>query len=287
MDWYDAELARLSDHIPLETLTVPTRCGPTHLIAAGPEAARPVMLIIGLGGCSLVWFHQIVRLAERFRVYTPDTPGQPGRSAAARPGHRGPDFGWWVEDMLDGLHLPAVSLVGWSLGARIAIKACSVMPERVERLSLICPIGLGRVRLGLTLQVLPIAFGAADRQARMRRILAGLLSGSGAAAMRPDLANVLEWFALVGEHYRQEGLSTGTAMLFPLPSDELAACTMPTQLLVGENEALFRAEAVVAHARRHLPNLHHVCQIPGAGHLAAYEAPQTVNEHLEGFMSGG
>ncbi|MBX6350241.1 MAG: alpha/beta fold hydrolase, partial [Clostridia bacterium] len=68
-------------------------------------------------------------------LYHPPPPRRsprPGRELAA-----------YVAELLDALELPAAHLVGWSLGGGVALHAAAHAPERVRRLVLAAPAGLG------------------------------------------------------------------------------------------------------------------------------------------------
>jgi len=134
---YDEALAGLG--LGFESLTVRTRLGDTHVLALGPEDASPVVFLPGgnfLNPTCLDWF---VPLAKSYRLYTPDIVGQPGRSAQERPSPKGDGHAFWVEDVLDGLGLECVPLVGLSYGAGLAIRTMGLAPERVSRAALVSP----------------------------------------------------------------------------------------------------------------------------------------------------
>ena len=108
---------------------VGTRYGKTHVLAVGDEDAPPVMFLPGgnfLNPTCLRWFS---RLSERYRVYAPDLIGQPGKSAQIRPSPKGDGHALWVGDVLDGLGLQSVPLVGLSYGAGVAIRSWATSPS--------------------------------------------------------------------------------------------------------------------------------------------------------------
>jgi 2-hydroxy-6-oxonona-2,4-dienedioate hydrolase len=74
------------------------------------------------------------RLAERFRVIAPDLPGL---TEGTFPGPRSlAEFASWVRDVMDGLEVPAASLVGNSFGAAIAWRIAGETPDRCRALVL-------------------------------------------------------------------------------------------------------------------------------------------------------
>jgi pimeloyl-ACP methyl ester carboxylesterase len=134
---YDEALGGLG--LRYENLTVGTCAGHTHVIAVGPEDAPPVVFLPGgnfLNPTCLRWFSP---LADDHRLYAPDLIGQPGRSSQTRPSPKGDGHARWVEDVLDGLGLRRVPLLGLSYGAGIAIRTLGYAPERVSRAALVSP----------------------------------------------------------------------------------------------------------------------------------------------------
>jgi pimeloyl-ACP methyl ester carboxylesterase len=127
-----------------------------------------------------------------YRVYAPDTVGQPGRSTPTRPPHVGPAFGHWLIDVMDGLDINQAVVVGWSLGGRIVIKLGGLVPERLTRAVLVSPMGFKVLRAGLFARLLPVAFSLRSLQGdKMMRMVGEILAPSIDLEDRPDFANYL------------------------------------------------------------------------------------------------
>ena len=132
---YDA--AMKSWPVPYEEIDVPTRFGTTHVIASGPKAAPPLVLLHGYMATSTMWSPNIADFSKDYRVYAVDVMGQPSKSIPAEPIRGRADFAGWLTATLDGLHLGRVSLVGMSFGGWIALGYAVAAPERVQRLVLL------------------------------------------------------------------------------------------------------------------------------------------------------
>ena len=96
----------------------------------------PIVLLHGWCMSSAVWKYQLEELAASYRVLAPDLRGH-GRS-------RSPseilDFGGFAVDLIDlfdFLGLSGVVLVGWSMGAQIALQACAGLSDRLAALVLV------------------------------------------------------------------------------------------------------------------------------------------------------
>jgi pimeloyl-ACP methyl ester carboxylesterase len=103
-----------------------------------------VLLVHGLGSSSADWAFQIPALEPRFRVLAPDLPGC-GHSAPPAGGYEiaGMARGLWA--LVDGLELPSVSLVGFSLGGAVALEMALQRPQAVPRLALINSLATYRI----------------------------------------------------------------------------------------------------------------------------------------------
>ena len=98
---YDLALAQLS--FPTESRRVDTTFGSTHVLVAGPEGAAPILALQGgnvVNPLTLAW---LTPLAGEFRIYAPDTIGQPGKSSGRRVSANDASLGEWCEQVLDGL----------------------------------------------------------------------------------------------------------------------------------------------------------------------------------------
>lgn len=92
--------------------------------------SRDLVLLHGWGLSATVWKPLAAQLAGSFTLHTPDLPGH-GRAAAA-----GPCLDEWADALLPQIPGGAI-LVGWSLGAQLALRLAQRAPERAAKLVLI------------------------------------------------------------------------------------------------------------------------------------------------------
>ena len=101
-------------------------------LASGRSAgmSRDLVLLHGWGLSSSVWKPLIAQFSDTFTLHTPDLPGHSNAAPV------GPNLNAWADALLARLPDEAI-LVGWSLGAQLALHLAQHTPERVTKLVLI------------------------------------------------------------------------------------------------------------------------------------------------------
>ncbi|MBL8056635.1 MAG: alpha/beta hydrolase [Anaerolineales bacterium] len=270
---YEAALAR--GPVPYTSRWVETRFGRTHVVVGGPAAGPPVVVFHGWNSHAAGAGADFPFLFDAYRVYLPDIIGQAGRSAPTRPDTAGPAYAEWAVQVLDGLGLAHVRLVGISGGGWLALKLAGFAPHRVTRVLAVSSAGLsplnvrGALRGMLPLAVCPnavtarwfVKFAAAPHTARspLGQALAGFM-------------------ALLLRHFKTQ------ANPGQLTEAELHRITAPVLLLIGEHERLFHPHIMAGRARRLIPNLVAAEVIPNAGHLLPADQPEVLKRHALAFL---
>ncbi|MBT8227549.1 MAG: alpha/beta fold hydrolase [Dactylosporangium sp.] len=243
--------------VPSEHLRLPTGEGETFVVASGPRDAPAVVLLHGSGSTTAMWMGDIEAWSERFRVYAVDLVGEPGRSAPSRPALASDAFARWLDDVLDGLGVARASIVGVSLGGWLALDYAIRRPERVDRLALLCPGGVGRQRWGiLALALLVMPFGDWGRRRALRLIL-----GPAPPVTTPEAQAFVDYMMLISEHFkpRRETLPR-------FGDDELRRLSMPMLVVVGGRDGLLNSRETRRRLAKLTPHAT-VRLLPEAGHL--------------------
>ena len=239
-----------------EPIRIVVRDTPVDLLRAG--SGPPLLFLHGAGGGGR-WLPFQERLAERFDVLAPSHPGHGGSPAAEWIEHIS-DLAFHYLDLIDGLGLARVHLVGASFGGWIAAEIATMASHRLETLVLIDPVGIK-----VEGWIYPFLFGMELPQ------LVGTVFHDPMAALAlapPDMS--IETLALL---YRQNTALARVAwnpyLYNPLLRRRLARITAPTLLAWGAHDKL--APLVCAEAWRK--------EIPGAA-LRVFEHSGHV-PHLE------
>jgi len=244
--------------VPSEALHVPTHLGETFAVTCGPPDAPPLVLLHGSTANASMWLGDVPSWAPHFRIVALDVPGEPGLSAAVRPPLDSDAHARWLVDVLDHLGLERAAFVAISLGGWLALDFATRHPERVTKLALLCPGGVGRQRLEFIFRAVPLLFLGAWGMRRLNALLAGP-----ALARDPALTGspYARFMALVQRHF------VGRRDELPVFSDEaLRGLAMPLLAVLGAHDAILdsadtrrRVEACVPHAE--------IDWLPEGGHL--------------------
>lgn len=246
---YDAALAR---YWPAhETATVPTRYGDTFVVKSGQSGAPPLVLLHGAGSNSAVWAGDATVYAPHFRVYAVDLIGEPGRSAPSRPPWDGPAFAEWLTDVVNGLQLERIALVGMSQGGWAALKFAITRPDQVERLVLLAPGGVVRDRASFLMR----AIGNSIRGRRGIESMKRLVLGDTVIPAELD-----DYLTLIMTEFKPR---IGALPIFT--DAELARLAMPVLLIGGDQDVIRDETAIAARLAASLPDVQTVI-LPGVGH---------------------
>ncbi|MFB9906978.1 alpha/beta fold hydrolase [Allokutzneria oryzae] len=257
--------------VPAERVTVPTRFGETFVLVFGAEDAPPLLALQGSGGNAAMWLPNAEELAKRHRVYAVDVVGEPGLSAPNRLELGTEEHALWMDDVLQGLGLKEpVAVVGISLGGWLAIDYASRRPERVSRLALLVPGGVGKFRKGLVVKLL--AYSLLGELGR-RKSLASAIGVGG--PVNEWSSTIGDFVLLIFKHFKpRTGLPT-------FDDDALRRLSMPVFVMVGAKDPMMDSATTARRFRESVP--HAMVQVlPEAGHDLSHQIPEVL-----GFTASG
>lgn len=247
--------------------------GPVSLVyySVGPAGGEPWILLHGLGAVAATWLPVMRALGRNCRVLVPEL--------SSLGGTRGPRAGlgvlqgaWTVARLIEKelggrpANVAGISLGGWT-AARLALRR----PDLVSRLVLID------------------AGGYRDQDWDMVRRLVRVNDLEGIDRLYKALFGRVPWFLRLS---RKGFLKTYTSPSVTETLDDLeehdtfcdedlARLRMPTALIWGEKDGLFKIEVARAMAAA-LPQVH-LEVIPGCGHAVHIECPGKLVEAIERF----
>ncbi len=254
---------------------VPTTQGETFVIACGDESAPPVVLLHGSLANSASWMGDVTLWAQGFRVFAIDIIGEPGLSAPSRPPLNSDAYALWIDEVMDALSLTQASFVGVSLGGWLALDYAMRRPERVDRMALVCPGGIGRQKIGILFKVAVFALLGSWGRRKLREAILGRMTGDDVS---PALRKFWDFMASIHRNTRPR-----TERL-PIFSDAaLSGLTMPVLMIVGAKDALLDS-ADTRHRIETLLSNGKVKYLDEAGHLILGQGP-SIADFLNGSLA--
>lgn len=243
----------------------------------GPET---LVFVHGLMLASESWEAQVAHFAPRYRVITFDLRGQ-GRSAHVAAGLDLDNLAADLAELIRHLKAEPCHLVGFSMGAFVALRVAARRPDLVRSLTLIGPSA------------------EAEEPANLPRyaLLIRLVKLFGPRPFVRPLLKILFGDSFLADPDRQTERARWTAYLRRLPRDlhraaaasaarrsiahELPAITAPTLVVSGAEDrpvspAKARAVADAVGAR--------FVTVPATGHAVMIEQPALFNAALQAFV---
>lgn len=227
--------------LPYERLRLPTSQGETAVIASGQPDGPAVILLHGSMSNALMWRRDAESWGRHFRLYALDIIGEPGFSAESRPDLHSDALACWLDEVLDALQLQSAIFIGISLGGWLALDYGIRRPDRVDRMVLMCPAGIGRQRQGFFFKVLLLMLLGQWGKDRLRAMITGTDLQDGSEDFRQYLAYLEE----IQRHFRPR-----VVRFQPFSAQALAAVRAPTLVIVGGKDVFFDSR----HTRSRLEN---------------------------------
>lgn len=247
--YYDLLLTK--GRLKHEEIFLNTNYGKTFVIAMGEKELPPLILLHGSGMNSAMWREEMEAYSQHYRVYAVDIPGEPGKSDENQLPFEGDDFTNWLNDVFYALEIKKASIIGISLGSWLGCKFSIRYSDKVEKLVLICPAGIGPQKKIFAFKAL---FYSLFGDKGINKLYCKI---NGDKPM-PEI--ILNYQKLIGKHFnfRKE--------IIPLFSDEeLKKLVMPVALFVGGKDIMFYSEKT-ANRLKSLASHSKINLIPDEGH---------------------
>lgn len=283
-----AATAPFDDGPGLRFRHVETDVGSISTMEAG--VGDPVLLLHGLGATKASFLPTVGALSATHRVIAIDLPGFGDSTKPLAVAYNAPYFARSVAAVLDALGLERASLVGNSMGGRVAIETGLRAPDRVDRIVLLAP-ALAWLRSrpwAPLLRLVPPQLGLVQIAPRplvesiARQIIPGAEEGWTAAGVDEFLRSYLHprgraaFYAAARSIYLDEPHGPD-GFWTRLP--ELEA---PSLFVWGRRDHLVPV-AFARHVRAALPQARHLTL--DCGHVPQLERPLLVHDAMAKFLA--
>ena len=256
-------LARRTDLRTVDGVTL-------HVRDSGPRNAPALVLLHGLGSSLHTWEPWALELQRRYRTIRFDFPGH-GLSGPA-PDYRDASSHQLLRSLLDTLRVGQATLLGNSMGGRIAWSFAAAHPDRVRALVLMAPDGFASPGFAYDKPAEVPAVLGAMQWVLPRAMLEANLAPAYANPSALSDSIVDRYFTLMRAPGNRAALLARmqqTMLTDPVP--RLRRISVPTLLLWGAEDAMIPVQNAQDYLQA-MPNARLVT-LAGLGHLPFEEAP--------------
>jgi pimeloyl-ACP methyl ester carboxylesterase len=215
-------------------------------------------------------------LSRHFRIYVPDVLSQMGLSAAVRPLKNREDCAAWLTEVLDALNLDRVSMVGHSYGGWLTLNLALLAPPRIKQMVLLSPAAsFAPIRMSFLLRFLSSVFIPTR----------GMIHGFMQSTTTMTLANdhpIIEQLMTGVRAFRGDKIGSPVVTVFS--DDDLRKIKAPTLLLIGDQDASCKPEAVMTRARQLIPHIE-AQLVANGGHLFPTDQAEITNDRMLAFLN--
>ncbi|HUH06598.1 MAG TPA: alpha/beta fold hydrolase [Egibacteraceae bacterium] len=247
-----------------------------HYVSKGE--GPPIVLVHALGGSLHSWYGVIENLALHHHVVALDLRGH-GRSDAGRKQLSIPAWADDVHALISALELPAVTLVGHSMGTLIAQHLAASKPEAVDNLVLLGGISYFEPPANDAYVKRAEMVEADGMDALVEEWVPGALAPRTQARL-PQLVGLLRDMFLRNDPKRYADACRAIANA---PAIKRESIGQPTLLLVGDHDRSTPV-AMTEELHRDIP-VSRVRVIPAAGHWASLEQPDAIAAAILEFLT--
>jgi pimeloyl-ACP methyl ester carboxylesterase len=255
-----------------------------HVRDSGPRDAPAVIMLHGFGSSLHTWETWARSLGDAFRVIRFDLPGS---------GLSPPDFTGDYTDarslqllaaLMDRLGAARASLIGNSIGGRIAWRFAAETPARVDKLVLVSPDGFASPGFEYGRQPKVPRAAQLMRYTLPRALVRmNLVPAFGDKAALTDDLVTRYYDLMLAPGARDAMISRMQQTILRDPVPLLQRIQAPTLLLWGERDGLIPITNAADYLKA-MPNARLV-RLPGIGHVPQEEAPQASLAPVRAFLS--
>jgi len=247
---------------------VETKFGKTNVIRVGNTNLPPLLLIHGTGGCSPQILYSFPNLASKYCVYAIDVLAQPNKSAENRLDMKSLDYGKWLIEVIIKLRLKDVTLVGFSFGGFISLKALEFNETPIRQAFLIAPVYIvnGNPFVGLFKMFLPLKkFIKTNNQKYIKKVMDSLFSDY------DDFA--LTYMSTTFEHCNMD-----FSPLPIIPKQTAKNIKTPINIFAAEKDIMFPGKKMIKRAKQVFSSLEEVVLLENSKHVPSLSNFKTIEE---------
>jgi abhydrolase domain-containing protein 6 len=238
----------------------------------------PVVFINGLAEQNESWYPNRAEIQNHFEVHTPGVLVYDGPMLQERLAQKEAiTVSYLTERLAEYLdkfvQKPPYHLVGSSLGGQVVVQYASLYPDKIDRLVLLCPSGMGSD------ERLPVTEGA--RHGNYRGLVESTFCNTQLAS-----SGIVDYYEekFKSRAWRKAFFETVRSTKSHSIRDRLAMIARPVLVICGAEDRIVDTR-IAQEAVAPLPNYQCVT-ITNCGHAPQLEQPQIVNQLIVQFLRG-
>jgi pimeloyl-ACP methyl ester carboxylesterase len=239
----------------------------------GPQAAPALLLLHGFGSSLQAWDDWSVKLAQKYRVIRLDLPGFGLTGASPANDYSEEKDLVILTHVADKLGLEKFSVIGHSMGGKMAWSLAASQPERVQALVLMAPDGFPETKdIGTKPYEVPAIMGLI-KYVLPKYLVRKSIEPAFAEADALNSALVNRYYDMLrAPGVRGAILERSNQTIYTDPVPRLKAIKAPTLLIWGEQDQMIPSTNAQSYANV-LSNSTTVI-VPKLGHLLQEEQPE-------------
>lgn len=272
---YDESMALLPK--PNETKDIKTKYGTIRAYYFTKEENKhkePILLLPGRGASTPMWVPNLEGLRENRPVYTIDLLGEPGMSVQTKVIENQKQQAEWLHEVIEGLGLEKVHIVGVSIGGWTTMNLARYNPERIATASLLDPVFVfAQISIKMILASIPASVPIVPKIIREKM----LSYVSGGAEINDDepIAKLIE------SGMRNYKLKTPAPDLFS--KEDLKNINIPVLALMAEKSTMHNSAKAVETGEKYVKDID-IVNWKNASHAINGEFSNEVNARILDFV---
>ncbi|WP_448163571.1 alpha/beta fold hydrolase [Bacillus mobilis] len=235
---------------------------------------EPILLLPGRGASTPMWVPNLEGLREKRPVYTIDLLGEPGMSVQTKVIENQKQQAEWLNEVIEGLGLEKVHIVGVSIGGWTAMNLARYNPEHIATASLLDPVFVfAQISIKMILASIPASVPIVPKLLREKM----LSYVSGGAEINDDepIAKLIE------SGMRNYKLKTPAPDLFS--KEDLKNINVPVLALMAEKSKMHNSVKAVETGKKYVKDID-IVNWKNASHAINGEFSNEVNARILDFI---
>ncbi|PDY04408.1 alpha/beta hydrolase [Bacillus cereus] len=272
---YDESMALLPK--PNDTKNIKTKYGTIRAYYFTKEENKhkePILLLPGRGASTPMWVPNLEGLREKRPVYTIDLLGEPGMSVQTKVIENQKQQAEWLNEVIEGLGLERVHIVGVSIGGWTTMNLARYNPEHIATASLLDPVFVfAQISIKMILASIPASVPIVPKFLRERML--SYVAGGAEASDDEPIAKLIE------SGMRNYKLKTPAPDLFS--KEDLKNIDIPVLALIAEKSTMHNSVKAVETGKKYVKDID-IVNWKNASHAINGEFSNEVNARILDFV---